>query len=67
MAKRNWYALAVVAVLGLAGFFVGKAIAATVDPYAPTDSVTTTTTVTTSARPPLRDPFRPPTRSPFVP
>ena len=66
MARRNWYALAVVAVLGLAGFFVGKAIAATVDPYAPT-VVAPATTVTTNARPPVRDPLRPPTRSPFVP
>lgn len=66
MSRKNWAILAVVATLGVSGFFVAKALAA-VDPYAPTRSTTTTVTVTTSVRPPVRDPLRPPTRSPFLP
>jgi len=66
MSRKNWAILAVVATLGVSGFFVAKALAA-VDPYAPTSTTTTTLTVTTSVRPPVRDPLRPPTRSPFLP
>ena len=69
MSRKNWAILAVVATLGVSGFFVAKALAA-VNPYAPTTSTTgttTTVTVTSSVRPPVRDPLRPPTRSPFLP
>ena len=65
MSRKNLYALAAVATLGVSAFFVAKAMAA-VDPYAPTRGAVAPAPLA-GVRPPVRDPLRPPTRSPFLP
>jgi len=68
MSVKTWFALAVVTATAVSGVLVGKAVADTVDPYAPTrTTVVTSAPPVTSVRPPVRDPVRPPARSPFVP